>query len=83
MNEEARRATEDALAGTEAGPVDHVTLRRVLLAVAGVVDRHKSESDDDHHDTRRRVEGVNKLAVTIGSSVALLLITAIVTIWIR
>jgi len=82
MDEEARRAIEDQLDEHH----DHELfplLRRTLLALAGVVDRHHDESGQEHSETRRRLSSVNRLAFSVGTGVILALIAAIINVWLR
>ena len=87
MEEEARRIVKDTLK-------DHDDVEATLLNLAGVVDRHKEEaaakiarhkkeSEEAHKTTRNRVESVNRLAITIGTSLFLLLAGSLIGVWIR
>lgn len=82
MEEEARRAIDDALSGEETHEHYHM-MRRIGHALAGVVDRHKEESFESHERLRQRIDATNKLAISIGTGVLLTLVTAVVTIWFR
>ena len=80
MDEEARRAIKDNLGAPDA---DDDAVKRTFFALAGVIDRNSQESDADHGITRKRVEGVSKLALALGGSFLVALFGAVVTFMLK
>ena len=85
MDEQARRAVEDNLADVDPDdPADVLrAVKLTFLALAGVIDRDRQESDADHGITRKRVEGVSKLAVALGGSFLVALFGAVLTFMLK
>ena len=79
-DEEARRAVDDALQGTEDHKDRHI-FTQLGYGLAGVIDRNKHTSNEAHRDTRARVEGVNKLAISVSVAIVGPLLVAVFLIW--